>query len=267
MFTRKRVLLAALAAVVTAAANGGALAQSGSLAGYGIVLMHGKGGQPGGPIAGVAATLKAEGASVIMPTMPWSGMRGRPDKYDVTYQQALARIDALVTQLEKQGAKKIVVAGHSLGANAALGYAARYGNRVAAVIALAPGHVPERATRLAGPVGKAKELIAAGKGDVPIAFPDFNQGQQFEVQATPKAYVSFFDAEGPAVMPRNAAAMPAIPLLWVIGRGDPLALGGRGYAFDRAAKNPKSKYLEVSGGHLDTANQARQEIVAWLKSL
>ena len=61
--------------------------------------------------------------------------------------------------------------------------------------------------------------------------------------------------------------MPAIPLLWVIGRSDPLAQAGRGYAFDKAAKHPKSKYVEISADHLGTPEAARQEVVLWLKSL
>jgi fermentation-respiration switch protein FrsA (DUF1100 family) len=69
------------------------------------------------------------------------------------------------------------------------------------------------------------------------------------------------------VIPRNAAAMPAIPLLWVIGRSDPLAGAGRGYAFDKAAKHPKSKYVEVNASHFDTPTAARAEVIAWLKSL
>jgi fermentation-respiration switch protein FrsA (DUF1100 family) len=87
------------------------------------------------------------------------------------------------------------------------------------------------------------------------------------VNATAAASLSFFDPNGPAVIPRNAAAMPAIPFLWVIGRSDRLAEAGRNYAFDKAAKHPKSKYVEVNAGHFDTPNAARAEVIAWLKSL
>ena len=100
-----------------------------------------------------------------------------------------------------------------------------------------------------------------------MTFPDFNQGQSFQVTMTPATYVSFFDPAGPAVIPRNAAAMPAIPFLWVIGRSDLLAQAGRGYAFDKGAKNPKSKYVELNADHLRTPDAARQEVVLWLKSL
>src|SRR5713101_7164519 len=48
----------------------------------------------------------------------------------------------LLGSLKSRGAKKIILIGHSLGANAAIGYAATRGP-LAAVIALAPGHLPE----------------------------------------------------------------------------------------------------------------------------
>ncbi len=266
---RRTIVVAALAAAWMVGCVSGVAAQGNGLAGFGVVLMHGKGGQPGGPIGSLAAALRSEGAIVITPTMAWSGSKGHPDKYDVTYEQALSQIDRAIEQLAAKGAKKIVVAGQSLGANAAIGYAARRASRLAGVIALAPGHTPERMKRpdIVKAVAEASQLVASGKGNTISTFPDFNQGQMFQVKATAAAYLSFFDPSGPAVMPRNAAAMPAIPFLWVIGRSDGLAQAGRGYAFDRAAKNPKSKYVEINAGHFDTPEAARQEVVLWLKSL
>lgn len=266
---RKLILVAALAAAWTAGSVSGVAAQGSGLTGFGIVLMHGKGGQPGGLIESLAGALQSEGAVVIMPKMAWSGSQGRPEKYDVTYDQALSQIDRAIEQLVAKGAKKIVVAGQSLGANAAIGYAARRGGGLAGVIALAAGHTPEQMKRpeLVKGVAEARQLAASGKGSTVSMFPDLNQGQVFRVKGTAAAYLSFFDPEGPAVMPRNAAAMPAVPFLWVIGRKDRLAQAGRGYAFNRGAKNPKSKYVEVNAGHRDTPDAARQEVVLWLKSL
>jgi len=246
-----------------------ATAEDRGLAGSGIVLMHGKGGQPGGFIAGLATALQSAGALVITPTMPWRGSKGVPDSYEATYEQALAQVTSAVDELRKRGAARIVVAGHSLGGNAAIGYAARHGSGLAGVIALAPGHTPERVrlTEVAAAVATARRMANKGQGNAMTAFPDFNQGTTFKVKATPAAYLSFFDPDGPAVIPRNTARMPAIPFLWVIGRGDPLFKLGRGYAFDKAAKHPKSRYLEIEAGHTDTPEAARAEVIAWLKSL
>jgi hypothetical protein len=68
-------------------------------------------------------------------------------------------------------------------------------------------------------------------------------------------------------MPKNAAAMKPVPFLWVIGRDDPLLSAGADYAFNRAPKNQKSKYLVVNARHENTPDMAKPEVVAWLKSL
>lgn len=50
--------------------------------------------------------------------MPWSGRR----EYDAGMDTAMAEVDAAARALRDAGAKKVVVAGHSMGANAALHY-------------------------------------------------------------------------------------------------------------------------------------------------
>ena len=68
-------------------------------------------------------------------------------------------------------------------------------------------------------------------------------------------------------MPRNAARMPAVPLLWVVGTGDSMYQRGEGYAYARAPRHPKSRYVVVSAGHRDTPSAAREQVVAWLRAL
>src|SRR5262245_3233287 len=268
----RRFLATALLVLITAAPGVApdAAAQGQALAGYGVVLMHGKGGRPGGLIGSLAAALESDGAVVLMPRMAWAGSQGRPDKYDVPYEKALAQISPVIEQLKTRGARRIVVAGQSLGANAAIGYAVRHNTGLAGIVALAPGHTPELGafrSRVANDVARAKQLVASGHGGSLATFLDLNQGHYFPVQATPAAYLSFFDPDGPAVMPRNAAAMPRMPLAWVIGRWDRLAEAGRGYAFDRAPQHPKSRYIEVDAEHSDTPTVARREVIAWLRAL
>jgi hypothetical protein len=80
-----------------------------------------------------------------------------------------------------------------------------------------------------------------------------------------------FDPDGPAVIPKNTAAMGAairpVPLLWVVGKLDPIDRRGPEYAFDAGAKNPKSKYIEVFAGHLTTPLAARKQVLEWINSL
>jgi len=106
----------------------------------GVLLMHGKWGTslPRSPIGKLAEALESEGYLVAAPDMPWSRDRG----YDKTYEESMSEIDEIVKELRNRGATKIVVGGHSIGANAALGYGARR-EGLAGILAIAPGHIPE----------------------------------------------------------------------------------------------------------------------------
>jgi len=249
-----------------------AAAAAGQLQDFGVVYLHGKGAWPGAFNGGILDALRAEGALAATPEMPWSFHR----RYGATYDQAMAEIDTAVAGLKAKGAQRIVIIGHSLGANAAIGYAARRPDLagLAGVVALSPGHLPETGDMrefVAGAVARAKKLVAEGKGDVPQTFPDMAQGIPLIAHATPVVYLSWFDPEGPAVIPKNAAAIGAsphpVPLLWVVGKLDPIDRRGPEYAFDAAAKNPKSKYIEVFAGHLTAPLVARRQVVAWINSL
>jgi pimeloyl-ACP methyl ester carboxylesterase len=241
-------------------------AWAGSLAGTGVVFLHGKAVWAGAFDGGIPAALEAEGALVAEPEMPWSFGR----LYGATYEEAMREIDAAVAGLKAKGATRIIVIGHSLGANAAIGYAARR-SVVAAVVALAPGHLPETTEmreRTQNALAEARSMLAAGTSlTTRHAWPDMIQGVPTFAFATPAVYVSMFDPNGPAVIPKNAAAMRPIPLLWVAGTTDPIFARGPGYAFARAGKNPKSRYLEVSAGHLTTPWAAQTQVLEWLKSL
>lgn len=255
--------LAALA--VVAGLSFAATAQTANLHGVGVVYLHGKGAWPGAADGGILSTLAEEGALVATPEMPWSFKR----KYGATYEQAMAEVDAAAAGLKAKGATRIVVMGHSLGANAAIGYAARHPD-LAAVVALAPGHLPEAEglrSHTQEAIAEAKQLVAAGQGDVPHRFPDMAQGIPLTATATPLVYLSMFDPDGPAVIPKNAEAMGPVPLLWVVGTLDPIARRGPDYAFKFGAKNPKSRYIEVFAGHLTTPLAARSQVVEWINSL
>jgi pimeloyl-ACP methyl ester carboxylesterase len=240
-----------------------------ALQNLGVVYLHGKASWPGALNGGILNALEDEGALVAEPEMPWSFNR----RYGATYEQAMGEIEAAVAELKAKGATRIVIIGHSLGANAAIGYAARHPD-LAGVVAIAPGHLPDQDTMrsfVADAVERAKKLIAAGQGDVPQTFPDMAQGIPLSATATPTVYLSMFDPDGPAVIPKNAAIIGAspkpVPLLWVVGKLDPIDRRGPQYAFDSAAKNPKSKYVEVFAGHLTTPLVARKQVVDWINSL
>ncbi len=185
---RLMIRLMLLAFVIVAAAP----LQAASLQGTGVVFLHGKGVWPGAFDGGIPGALEAEGAQVESPEMPWSFRR----MYGATFDQAMTEIDAAVAGLKARGANRIVIVGHSLGANAAIGYAARR-SVVAAVVAIAPGHLPETAemrARTHDALAEARQMYAAGKQDR-RAWPDLVQGIPTIALATPAVYLSMFDPE------------------------------------------------------------------------
>ena len=98
----------------------------------------------------------------------------------------MKEIDAAVESLRKKGATRILVGGHSLGANTALGYGARR-DGLSGLILLAPGHEPAQngfARKVADSVGRARKLVSAGKGGRKASFRDPNVAQTKNVSTT-----------------------------------------------------------------------------------
>ena len=231
----------------------------------GVVILHGKGGSPTGYVSELAAALEKKGYLVAAPIMPWA----RDRIYDASFEASLGEIDREVAGLRAKGAKLVAVAGHSLGANVALGYAASRSG-VDAVITLAAAHSPESAAfarRLGAEVARARGLVADGRGKEKQRFSELNQGNAMSVTATAEVYLSWVDPDGPAVMPKSAAAFKApTPLLVVNASGDRTG-GGKDYVFDRAPPHPKSRYVVVSGDHFGAPTAATEEVAQWLALL
>ena len=181
----------------------------------GMVLMHGKGGNTK-YVDSLASGLRSAGVKVETPLMPWSRNR----IYDRTYDDSMLEIDAAIKRLKFQGAERIVVGGHSLGANAALGYAARR-KGLAGVVLLAYGHVPSGrvfSEKLRLFVAQAQSMIDAGNGNKVGSFGDLNQGGTSTRLVSANIYYSWFAPNGPASDKTNAANVKeGTPVLWVSG--------------------------------------------------
>ena len=231
----------------------------------GVVFLHAKGAAPDArPTAGLISAMRAEGMEVVVPELPWSNSR----RYDASYQDALKEVQQAVQALRAKGTKTVIVAGHSLGANGAIGYAANYED-ANGVVAIAPGHSPERTgfqKRLGDSVARARAMADAGEGSKPAEFKDVNQDSTSTIKTSPTVYLSYFDPEGPAVMPNNAMDMKeGTALLWIVGEDDRMAKLGRDYAFSMASANDLNAYVVVAGGHKDTPSEGKNEIIAWIK--
>lgn len=230
----------------------------------GVVLMHGKWGSPNRNIDQLADSLRNAGYKVSTPEMPWS----LSHSYDKTYEQAIAQIDFAVDVLKANGAKRIIIAGHSLGANAALAYGAHHPGLLG-VIAIAPGHTPElpdARAHMADKLEEAKAKLAAGQGNDDLTFTDINQGRIKSITTSVAIFVSYFDPDGLANMSANAAHQSA-PTLVVAGTQDRLTSLGQDYIFNRLPPDNSNRYLLVEADHLGTPTAAKGEIVEWVEGI
>jgi len=232
----------------------------------GIVIMHGKGGKNKGntPTKILARFLQKKGFIVSAPNMPWQADR----IFDKTVEETMTEIDEIVEKLKSEGADRIIVAGHSLGANAAIAYGARR-EGLAGVIAMAPGHAPEIwGDRFAEDVAKARAMVEAGNGDDRAGFNNVDQGEETTFNMKAKYYLSWYDPDGEAVMPKNAAILkPGTPLMWIVGELDGMADRGEEYAYAKVPAHPNSKYEVIGGGHGATPKKGKEEILKWLRGL
>lgn len=228
----------------------------------GIVLMHGKQGAPDRHVAGFASALASDGYLVATPEMCWSKRR----IYDKPYDSCLSELDGVIAELRAKGATAIVVGGHSLGGNGALGYAV--GHEVKGVLLLAAAHTPERSVNrpeIAASLHKAKAMIAEGRGGETATFDEINSGWTFMVSCTAEAYASFFDPSGPAAMPNSIARVRA-PVLWVAGDRDKTQQTAAA-TFAKAPADPLNRFVTVSADHLDTPDAALSAVRAWLRDV
>lgn len=229
----------------------------------GVVLLHGKWGAPQS-LQPLARDLEAQGYLVVTPEMAWSGQR----MYDIDYAAALQEIERHAKALRARGAKRVVVAGQSLGANAAVAYASS-GLSADGLVLMSPGHFPEAGMgkRLRPSIDRARSLVNANQGSQLATFEDINQGQIRVVRTAARNYLSYFDPEGLGAMTRNIRKIPRpVPLLLVIGSDDPFLPESKAM-FDSAPASPASRYLVLDGNHFSVPSTISGELLKWLAPL
>ena len=220
--TRSGLLVAVLLLVGCSSAP----ARSGG-ADVGIVLMHGKWDRPPTAVTDLARVLGSNGYIVVTPEMPWSGQR----LYDVDYPAALVEIEAAVQSLRARPVRRVIVAGPSFGANAAIAYAGS-GRELDGVIAIAPGHVPDVSgfrNTVASSVERAKAMIAEGKAAGQADFTDLNQGRTRTIRTTAQIPIAEYDR--------------------LVAKFDPVKFDAR--AWVAAAKDAGMRYVVITSKHHD----------------
>lgn len=228
----------------------------------GVVLMHGKWGSPQS-MSSLARKLGSKGYLVSNAEMAWSGRR----LYDVDYLTALKEIEQQVQQLREKGAKRVVVAGQSIGSNAAVAYASS-GFDLDGLVVLSPGHFPEggMGKRLRSSYERARSMVAANRGADSDFFEDINQGKQRPLKMTAGIYVSYFDPNGLGAITKNIKKLSKpLPVLLVIGTNDPFYPESKAM-FDSAPANTASRYVALDTDHFNIPNVVAAEFLKWLDS-
>ena len=187
--------------------------------------------------------LYEKGFLVTSPQCAWSKFKKYSEPVDKSLRSC---VSPRIKYLKSKGAEKIVVLGKSLGANAAI----RAGviiDGVNAIVAMAPGHRPEKAymrEKFSTDVGYARGKVQSGKGKEKGSYLDINQGVEQNIMVSAESYLSWFDPEGKAVMELNAPKIKDnIPFLWIAGEDDMISDGTGKEIFD--AVPPKKCAIPV----------------------
>lgn len=227
----------------------------------GLILMHGKWGAPPGPLAN---NLEDQGYKVVSPTMSWSHLRN----YDVSYDDEVEELHKQIQALRNSGAKIVILGGHSFGANGVLAYLSKYQDVDAAMI-FAPGHAPERfyhggLTKDA--VDSARVLETQGKSSESFNFTDYNQARTKQMESTVAIYLSYYDPNSLANMPKSASSVQkSIPVLCVMSSAEQFL--GRDYIFNKLPANPASVYIESPASHMGAPEASINDVMAFVKSI
>jgi esterase/lipase len=257
----KQVICGALAALLSAWLVYPVLAAASSE--IGVVLMHGKWGSPKSMVP-LARELESRRYLVSNAEMAWSGQR----LYDVDYPTALKEIEQEVRQLRARGVKRVVVAGQSMGSNAAVAYASS-GFDLDGLVILSPGHFPEggMGKRLRPSLERARNMVAANRGTEFESFDDINQGKQRSIKVAAATYVSYFDPAGLGAITNNIKKISrAMPLLLVIGTADPFYPESKAM-FDSAPPHALNRYVALDTDHFNMPKVAAAELLKWLDSV
>lgn len=235
-------------------------------AAIGVVVMHGKGGQPGKFVDRLAAKLESAGFQVANLDMPWSGRRN----YDVDRAGAEAEVTRALDAMRAKGARKLFVAGHSQGGL----FAVHYGGRQAVdgVVAIAPGgQVDAQAfvKALGGDVARARQMAAEGRGGESAAFSDYEGSRGTSIVRTTAAiYLDWFDPETGLSSRAFGQLRPGTPALYVAPTRDyPGLVRVKQQNFAALPPHPLSRMSEPDSDHLGAPAASADEVVGWIRQV
>jgi pimeloyl-ACP methyl ester carboxylesterase len=228
--------------------------------------MHGKTGSPyGSHLQSFYSDMADQGYDVVAPFMPWSSMTWEGDLCE-----AMAYIDELAGAEIAMG-KEVVVVGHSMGGVAALIYGATEPPAgVAAIVPIAPGHMPHQSMVLqnsvSADVSRAKSLVDSGQGDDYDSFETRNNGTQVAINTTPNIFLSYHALDQ---FPDMRSVLPRIelPVLWFAGSADNLTTAYKMAELYGYIDSASSSYQVLGGTHLGVVANTPTPLGTWLSGL
>ena len=228
----------------------------------GVVLLHGKGGEPAS-LRPLGDALETAGFRVETPELPWSGKR----KYDQPFEKVEVEIAESIARLKAKGVSQIVLAGHSLGGDAAL-HAATLNTQLAAVVLLAPAHFPEgdTALKLASESVTRAKIIIQGSNANPVAeFVEVPSGKPLQLPAP--IYLSYYDPTGPSAMSLFAPQVKISTIIWFAGNKDPATDKFNTLVVPRLPPTAYLNRVDIDSDHGHVPEVAADSVVGWLKVL
>lgn len=231
------------------------------------ILMHGKWSHPNTPVLRILEKdLKEKNYIVEKPNMPWSRTR----LYDQTYEASLQDLGAMIQKYKQEGVKKVVLIGHSLGANAAMAYQAHVGD-ADAIVAITPGHIPylmcKRDHHHEYVIKKAEDNIKRNKNETLINFIDLNCGISKKFTVAADIFFSYFNPSGLAHMPATVKKFKKIiPVLYIEGAHDHIHTGPDS-VFSKIPQHQLNTYTLTRGNHMTTPEISSKQITSWLNFL
>lgn len=232
----------------------------------GIVIMHGKGGSPNRWVSDLAYSLERQGYQVANIEMPWSGER----QYDVTVKDAEDEVTAALTDLRRDGVKKVFVSGHSQGGTFAFYYATNHD--IDGVIGIAPGgqvDSPPFRKELGNYVKQAKRMIDEGKGSETAKFADYegSRGNNF-VTTTADIYFDWFNPDGTQTSNSIRKINPNIPVLYISPKQDyPGLKKNMRTNYNSLPRNALTKLYEPDSNHMGAPGASSTEIIHWINQV
>lgn len=248
-----------------AAALAGAHAQPapGAADRVGIVLLHGI-GATGAAMEPLAAQLRAQGWAVRTPDMPYGG--------PAAFSKPVAAAEAIVRQelqtLRAAGARRLVVAGFSLGGFFAAHMAGR--ETVDALVSIAPNGGADM-KQLQDELVRARQLVAQGRGEAPTTMQDADvvgSARYPLPNAVPSAWITWFDPQG--VMNWQGVwrrLRPGTPVFLVVPTRDLANLRRiKKPLWKGLPPHPANRLYEPRSDHLGASAASAREAVRWLRS-